>query len=101
MASGSNCPLPRSGRDRVGSPWMTAGDPRTSVTQTQSVYRLHACSWRAPGGDGGHGGALGDIGGHRSLVGAEPVEQAEDHRAEAEIDEQDGQRLCDAVAVEV
>ena len=57
--------------------------------------------WRAPGGDGGHGSALGDIVGHWSLVGAVPVEEAEDHRAEAEVDEQDGQRLRDAVAVEV
>src|SRR5262245_8583267 len=66
-----------------------------------SSYDRSAGLWRAPGGDRGHGSALGDIAVHRSLVGAEPVEQAEDQRAEAEVDEQDGQRLRDAVAVEV
>ena len=48
-----------------------------------SSYDRSAGLWRAPGGDGGHGSALGDIVGHPSLVGAVPVEQAEDHRAEA------------------
>src|SRR5262245_65813672 len=66
-----------------------------------SSYDRSAGLWRAPCGDGGHGSALGDIVGHPSLVGAVPVAHAEDHRAEAEVAEADGQRLRDAGAGEV